>query len=153
MLGLTMTPKSASAMATLAVVRRDHFRPVMGSPAVSYSSKNSISVRMSAVFFPPVCVRRRSGECVPSHILIEQLLAPTGYGVRIDAEECRNGTVAAVSQLDGLQTRKEAALLLVQQTVEQQNGGLQFIRRNLESGSISHQRNSAQSLSGADLIP
>ena len=42
MLGLTMTPKSPSALAILSVVRRDHFRPVMGSPAVSDSSRNSI---------------------------------------------------------------------------------------------------------------
>src|ERR1039457_6105429 len=48
-------------MAILSVVRRDHFSPVMGSPAVSYSSRNSISVTMSAVFFRRVCVRRRSG--------------------------------------------------------------------------------------------
>jgi len=33
--GLTAIPKSPSAMAILAVVRRDHFMPVMGSPAVS----------------------------------------------------------------------------------------------------------------------
>ena len=31
-----------SALAILSVVRRDHFRPVMGSPAVSDSSRNSI---------------------------------------------------------------------------------------------------------------
>jgi hypothetical protein len=32
------------------VYRRDHFNPVMGSPAVSYSSRNSISVTMSRFF-------------------------------------------------------------------------------------------------------
>src|SRR5260370_24095563 len=53
-------------MAILAVVRRDHFRPVMGSPAVSYSSRNSIRVTMSAVFFPRACVRRRSGGGGPA---------------------------------------------------------------------------------------
>ena len=56
------TAKSPDAMAILSVVRRDHFSPVMGSPAVSYSSRNSIKVTMSAVFFRLVCVRRRNGE-------------------------------------------------------------------------------------------
>src|SRR5260370_39859995 len=65
-LGLTRTPKSPNAMAILSVVRRDHFSPVMGSPAVSYSSRNSISVTMSAVFFQPVYVRRRNAECAQS---------------------------------------------------------------------------------------
>src|SRR5450432_799778 len=57
-----MTPKSPSAMAILSVVRRDHLRPVMGSPAVSYSSRNSISVRMSVFFFRLVCVRLQRGK-------------------------------------------------------------------------------------------
>src|SRR5215813_12495568 len=56
----------ANAKATLAVVRRDHLRPVMGSPAVSYSSKNSIRVMMSEVFFRLACVRRRNGGCAPA---------------------------------------------------------------------------------------
>src|SRR3984893_18519126 len=46
--------------------RRDHFTPVTGSPAVSYSKRNSIRVTMSAVFFsaggrPPPPRRTRPG--------------------------------------------------------------------------------------------
>src|ERR1700694_2266374 len=37
--------------------------------------------------------------------------------------------VAAVPQLDGFQAGEQAALLLVQQTVEQHNGGLEFMGR------------------------
>jgi hypothetical protein len=46
--GLTTTPKSPRAMAILSVVRRDHFRPEIGSPAV---------------FFRPGCARRRNDGC------------------------------------------------------------------------------------------
>src|SRR5260370_42601047 len=59
--GAKVGGKFLGAMAIFSVVRRDHFNPVMGSPAVSYSSRNSISVTMSAVFFRPVCVRRQNG--------------------------------------------------------------------------------------------
>src|SRR6266487_2573092 len=65
-LALTLIPKSASARATLAVVRRDHFTPVIGSPAVSYSSKYSIRVTMSAVFFPRGGGRRPRGGSAPA---------------------------------------------------------------------------------------
>lgn len=43
-----------------------------------------------------------------------------------------------MAQLDGFQAGEEAALLLVEQTVEQQNGGLEFIGRDLEGGGIRH---------------
>jgi len=112
--GATRTPKSLSAMATLAVVRRDHFRPVMGSPAVSYSSRNSIRVTMSAFFFfHGLASAARAAGASRRHILIQQLLASAGDGVRIQAEEFGQDTVAAVPQLDGFQASEQAALLLV----------------------------------------
>ena len=152
-MGLTRTPKSPSALAILSVVRRDHFRPVMGSPAVSYSSRNSIRVTMSAFFFHGLASAARTAGASRHHLLIEQLLAPAGDGVRIQAEEFGHDTVAAVPQLDGFQAGEQAALLLVPQTVEQHNGGLEFMGRHLESGGIGHQRNGECGLSSADLIP
>ena len=125
----------------------------MGSPAVSYSSRNSISVTMSAVFFRRLASTAGATSASRRHILIEQLLATAGDGVRIQAEQCGQGTVTTVPQFDRFQAGEEAALLLVQQTVEQQNGGLEFLGRNLEDGGIGHQRKSARGLSAADLIP
>ena len=46
--------------------------------------------------------------------------------------------VATTAQLEGLQPRVEAALLLIEQTVEQQNGGFNFVSGNLQGGSIRH---------------
>jgi len=88
-LGLTLTPKSTNAMAIFFVVRRDHFNPVMGSPAVSYSSRNSISVMMSAVFFDWFASAAGTARAACGYILIEQLLAPASDGVRVQAEEFR----------------------------------------------------------------
>jgi hypothetical protein len=86
-------------------------------------------------------------------MLIEQLLAPVGDGVRIQGEEFGHDAVAAVPQLDGFQAGEQAELLLVQQTVEQHKGSLQFIGRNLESRGVGHQRNGECGLPSADLIP
>ena len=107
---------------------------------------------MSAVFFDQLASSAGTAGASRGHILIEQLLAPAGNGVRIQAEECSQGTVAAVPQFDGFQAGEEPALSLVQQTVEQQDGSLEFLGRNLEDGGIGHQRNGTRSLSGADLI-
>jgi hypothetical protein len=41
-----------------------------------------------------------------------------------------------VPQFDRFHAGEEAPLLLVQQTVEQHNGGLEFLGRNLKSGGI-----------------
>jgi hypothetical protein len=152
-LGLTMTPKSPSARAILWVVRWDHFSPVIGSPAVSYSSRNSIRMTMSAVFFDPFASAAGTASAPHCCLLIEQLLTSAGDGVGIQAEEFGQNGIAAVSQLDGLRTGEQATLLFVEQAVEKQNGGFKFIRRYLEGGSIGHQRNRLRSLPGAKLIP
>jgi hypothetical protein len=84
-------------MATLAVVRRDHFRPVMGSPAVSYSSRNSIRVRRSAVFFHGFAAAADLAGATRCHLPIEQLLASAGDGVGIQSQEFSQDPVATVS--------------------------------------------------------
>ena len=73
--------------------------------------------------------------------------------MRIHAEELGQNTIAAVSQLHGLQPCEQATLLFVEQTVEKQNGSFEFIGRYLERGSIGHQRNRLRGLPGAELIP
>ena len=80
-------------------------------------------------------------------------MASASDGVRVEAEEFGQNANATVSQLDGFQAGEEAALLLVQHTVKQQDGGLEFLRRNLKGGGVGHQRNGTRRLSGADLIP
>ena len=125
----------------------------MGSPAVSYSSRNSIRVTRSAFFFHGFASAAGAAGASRRHLLIQQLLASAGDGVRIQAEEFGHDTVAAVPQFGGFEAGEQTALLLVQQTVEQHNGGLEFMGRNLESGSVGHQRNGQCGLSSADLIP
>ena len=152
MLGLTMTPKSPNAMAILSVVRRDHFRPGDGiASRVVFEQELDQSDDVGG-FFSTGCVRRRNGECASRHILIKQLLASAGDGVRIQAEELGEHGIAAMSQFDGFQTGEEAALLLVEQAVEEQDGGFEFIGRHLKGGGIGDQRDRLGGLPGAELI-
>ena len=55
-------PSLASSSATVVVVRRDQRKPVMGSPAVSCSSRQWRTAIMSGVFFPPEYDPRRCVE-------------------------------------------------------------------------------------------
>lgn len=52
-LGLTSMPISLSCPAILSVVRRVHFSPVIGSPAMSSFMISWIAAMTSGVFFPP----------------------------------------------------------------------------------------------------
>jgi hypothetical protein len=66
------------------------------------------------------------------HFLIQKLLGATGYGVRIQSQKISQQSVAATAQSEGLQAGKQTALLLIQQTVEQQDGSLELVGRDLE---------------------
>ena len=57
--GQTSMPSLCSSAATLAVVRRVHFKPVTGSPAVSCAIRTSSRAMTSGVFFPQACARHR----------------------------------------------------------------------------------------------
>jgi hypothetical protein len=60
-LGETAMLSWASSSAMVVVVRRDQRKPVMGSPAVSCSSRQWRTAIMSGVFFPWVYDHRRCG--------------------------------------------------------------------------------------------
>ena len=72
----------------------------MGSPAVSYSSRNSIRVKMSAFFFHGFASAAGVAGATRRHLLLEQLLASAGDGVWIQAEEFGQHAVATVPQFD-----------------------------------------------------
>jgi hypothetical protein len=55
------------------------------------------------------------------------LLTSASDGVRVQAEEFGENTIASVSQLDGFQPGEQTTLLLVEQAVEKQDGRFQFI--------------------------
>ncbi len=80
------------------------------------------------------------------------MLTPAGDGVWVQAEELAENGIAATSQLDRFQTGEQAALLLVEQAVKEQDGCFEFFGRHLKNGSIGDQRDRLGGLPGAKLI-
>ena len=72
--------------------------------------------------------------------------------MHIQAEEITQQRVAAVPQSDGLQPGKQPALLFIEQTVEQQDSGLQFVGRQLQRLRVDGQRNGLGAATGQHLI-
>jgi len=73
--------------------------------------------------------------------VIQQLAAAAGDGVRIEAKKFAQHAVAAAAELHGFQAGVQAALLLVQQTVEQDDGGFHLIGRHFQTGGIDNRGN------------
>jgi len=70
----------------------------------------------------------------------------------VQAQEIAEQSVAAVAQADGLQPGKQSALLFIEQAIEQQDGGLEFIGRSLEVGGMDSHRNSLSAAPGEQLF-
>jgi len=96
---------------------------------------------MSGVFFHRLTAATLVA-CPPTdHILVEQLLTAAGDRVRIQAQKIAEQSVATVAQTDGLQAGKQAALLFIEQPIEQEDTGLEFVGRDLQAGRVNGQWN------------
>ena len=58
--------------------------------------------------------------------------------MRVQVKKVGQLTIAAMAQFERFQSGIQAALLFVQQTIEQEDSGFQFVRRNLQPGGIHH---------------
>jgi hypothetical protein len=103
-------------------------------------------------FFSPLASATGTARAASHYILIEQLLTAAGDGMGIQAKEFGHNTIAAVSQLDGLQASEQTALLLIEQAVEKQDGGLEFIGRYPQNGGVGHQGGRLRGLPRTELI-
>jgi hypothetical protein len=113
----------------------------MGSPAVSCSSRISIASITSGVFFNRFAPAAGLSNPADLDILIQQLAAAAGDGVRIEAQKFGQHGVAAMAEFHGFQTSVQAALPFVQQTVEQNDGTFHFVGRYFHAGRIDHDGN------------
>src|SRR5437879_8307356 len=75
---LTRMRNRSSCAAILALARRVHRKPLMGSPAVSGSSSLSTSALPAGFFFPPSCVRPRLDVLSPPPLLLPTTPAVPG---------------------------------------------------------------------------
>ena len=69
----------------------------------------------------------------------------------IQAKKFGHHTITAVSRLQGLQTSEETPLLLIEQTVEKEDGRLEILR-DTRGGGVRHQRNRLRGLPSAKLM-
>jgi len=141
-------PSLRSSSAMVVVVRRDRRKPVLGSPAVSCSSRQWRTAIRSGVFFRRSTTTAVAARSTADHILIQQLLPTAGYGGYVQAQEIAEQSVPAAAQADGLQPGKQAALLFIEQAIEQRDGGLEFIGRSLEIGGMDGYRNGLSTAPG-----
>jgi hypothetical protein len=85
-------------------------------------------------------------------MVMQQLLPTAGYGMYVQAQEIAEQSVPAVAQADGLQPGKQSALLFIEQAIEQQDGGLEFMGRSLEVGGMDGYRNGLSAAPGEPLF-
>lgn len=95
----------------------------------------------------------RATHAPDGDMLFEELLAAPRDGVGIEAEKRGEPRVPAVAQFERLQPGKQPALLFVEQTIEQHEGGAEFLGRDLERGGVDHDRDGLGGTSGLELLP
>ncbi len=81
------------------------------------------------------------------------MLSAAGHGVRSEVEEVGQLAIAAAAQFERFQSGIQAALLLVQQAVEQEDGGFQFLFGDLQHGGIYHGGDSFDGAARNELPP
>src|SRR6266566_8193252 len=114
----------------------------MGSPAVSWSRSFSRIEIISRVFFRGSAASAcATGSAAGGHVAIQQLLTSSSNGVSIQVKEVGQQGIAAMTKFDGFQAGVQASLLLIEQAVEEQNGGLELFGQNLQSTDIGHDGN------------
>jgi hypothetical protein len=72
--------------------------------------------------------------------------------MRVEIQKGREHGISAATQLDRFQAGEEAALLFVEQAVNKQNGGFEFIGGHGECRRIGDQRDGLRGAPGSDLI-
>jgi hypothetical protein len=83
--------------------------------------------RTSGVFFHRLAPRPRPAHPPELDLALQQLAASTGHRSHIESEQVRDLPVAPVAHLERFQPGVEAPLLLVEQTEEEHEGGLQLV--------------------------
>src|SRR6266481_9773814 len=149
-LGETAMPSLASSSAMVVVVRRD--RRSWDRPRYRVRAGNGERRLGLAFFFRRSTTTTGAARSAADHILIQQLLPTPGYGMYIQAQEIAEPSVPAVAQADGLQAGKQAALLFIEQAIEEEDGGLEFMGRRLEVGGMDGYRDGLSAAPGEHLF-
>jgi len=79
---------------------------------------------MSGVFFRGRTAATPTAGPPTDHIALQQLLTAAGDGVGMQAQKIAEQSIATMAEPDGFQSGEQAALLFVEQSIEQEDGGL-----------------------------
>ena len=74
-------------------------------------------------------------------VAVQHLLTCASDGVRVQAQEIAEEGVAAVTDSDRFQSGKQAALLLVEQAIEEDDRSFELVGRDFEVGGVKRQGN------------
>jgi len=107
---------------------------------------------MSGVFFRGLTSATLTAYPSTDHVVVQQLLATASDGVRVQAKEIAEKGVATVAESDGFQAGKQAALLFVEQAIEEDNCGFEFIGRDFEVGRVNGQGNRLVTATSHDVV-
>ena len=81
---------------------------------------SSVGRRLCLAFFFRGLTTATLAACpATDHVPVQQLLTASGDRMRVQAEKIAEQGVAAVAEADGFQAGKQAALLFVEQPIEQ----------------------------------
>jgi hypothetical protein len=108
---------------------------------------------MSVVFFRGGTAPAVTSRAPADHITIQTLSPASGDGVNVQAQEIAEQGIAAVTEADGFQACKQAALLFIEQPIEKQDRGFEFIERNFEAGRVNGHRDSPGAAARQSLVP
>lgn len=98
-LELTSMPRWYSSCAILSVVRRLHFNPVIGSPAVSCSSNCSMAERISGVFFNARSPCARGPYALRLKISLQKLSATFCHRMGVKRQQLGNPGIPTMAKL------------------------------------------------------
>jgi len=79
---------------------------------------------MSGFFFRRGATTTLTPSSTADYILLQQLLSAAGHRVDVQTQEVTQQSISAMTEADGLETGQQAPLLFIEQSVEQQDGGL-----------------------------
>ena len=108
---------------------------------------------MSGVFFGGRTASTLPASPSADHVALQQLLATAGDGVGVQAQKIAEQGIAAMAESDRFQAGKQAALLFVEQGIEQKDSGFKFVRRNFQGGRVNRQGNRLATATRQGLIP
>src|SRR5580658_10005626 len=109
-------PSRLSWAATLAVVCASN----AGLPPCRAPAGARFPPSQRAFFF----VGLRPPSALPLHLLAGQFLPPLGQGVRVQSEQAGDAAVAPAAQFERFQASIQAALLFVEQAIQEDDPGL-----------------------------